>query len=45
MDKIDRLINIIRNLKEEGEVPVIANSTNSPDGPINIAVYLQMNHQ
>jgi hypothetical protein len=37
MDKIDRLINIIRNLKEEGEVPVIANSTNSPGGPINIA--------
>jgi hypothetical protein len=37
MDKVDRLINIVRNLKEEGASPVIANSTNNPNGPVNIA--------
>ena len=37
MDKVDRLIKIIRIIKEEIGSPVIANSTNNPNGPINIA--------
>lgn len=37
MDKVDRLIKIIRDIKEEMGSPVIANSTNNPNGPVNIA--------
>lgn len=37
MDKVDRLIKIIRDIKEEMGSSVIANSTNNPNGPINIA--------
>ena len=37
MDKVDKLIQIARSLKEEMGVGAIANVTNKLSGPINIA--------
>jgi hypothetical protein len=41
MDKIDRIIGIVRALKEEMGVAAVSgaptNSTNHPGGPVNIA--------
>lgn len=37
MNKIDKLIQVVRNLKEEMGVGAIANVTNKSSGPVNIA--------
>lgn len=37
MNKIDKLIQVVRDLKEEMGVGAIANVTNKSSGPVNIA--------